>query len=127
MYVYWHCGDPKNKIPPVKRLEPSDVDHLGDRAARNLRDIGKVIRVVDGEARARGAGPDGAAMSRLDAERCYLMGECAIEDLIASVPAENRPKHKTVSQMMCSSIAKYLGNNATLLAGLRGSRRTSLY
>mmetsp|Transcript_56715 Transcript_56715/g.120420 ORF Transcript_56715/g.120420 Transcript_56715/m.120420 type:complete len:497 (+) Transcript_56715:152-1642(+) len=124
MYVYWHCGDPVNEIPPIKRLEPGDVDHLGDRAARNLRDIAKVIRVVDGEARARGAVPDStsAAMSQLDAERCYLMGECVIEDLIASVPAENRPKHnKGVSQTMCSGIVKYLGKNATFQTGLRGS------
>lgn len=39
MYVYWHCGDEANHIPPAKQLLNSDVNFLGTRARTRMNEL----------------------------------------------------------------------------------------
>lgn len=53
MYVLWHCGDPEQKISPMKLFTSDDIQHL-KRAKTNLSEVRAVMTIVDLEAVKRG-------------------------------------------------------------------------
>lgn len=49
MYVFWHCGAPEQKIPPMKFFDASDVSFL-KRSKTNLSEVRSVMTLLDLEA-----------------------------------------------------------------------------
>ena len=49
MYVFWHCGAPEQKIPPMKLFDASDVSLLM-RSKTNLSEVRAVMTLLDLEA-----------------------------------------------------------------------------
>ena len=49
IYVFWHCGAPEQKIPPMKFFDASDVSLL-KRSKTNLSEVRAVMTLLDLEA-----------------------------------------------------------------------------
>eukprot|EP00804_Cyclotella_cryptica_P020114 CCRYP_020133-RA/>CCRYP_020133-RA protein AED:0.24 eAED:0.24 QI:0/0/0/1/1/1/2/0/687 len=105
MYVYWHCGDEKNNIPPMKYLTPDDIKFLNKRAHISLSELKKVMTVIDKFAKEQGF-PPREHMSQRDANTCYYRGERAIYDIVPENTPKGRPR--VITSMKWATVVKYM-------------------
>ena len=45
-YVWWHCGDPANRIGPLKETHSTDFHHV-HRGNKNYNELRNVMKVID--------------------------------------------------------------------------------
>jgi hypothetical protein len=105
MYVYWHCGDDANRIPPMKQLHNSDVEYLGKSARVRLSEMRKVMGAIDAASAAKGF-PTAGYMSHTMANTCYFHGESAIIDIIPTTT--NTGRNRLVSKMKWNTVVKFM-------------------
>lgn len=46
-YVSWHCGDPAQKIAPIKMLSVTDMSVLEEKEKKNLTVMKRMISMID--------------------------------------------------------------------------------
>eukprot|EP00804_Cyclotella_cryptica_P001683 CCRYP_009072-RA/>CCRYP_009072-RA protein AED:0.30 eAED:0.29 QI:0/-1/0/1/-1/1/1/0/334 len=105
LYVYWHCGDEKKNIPPMKYLTPDDIKFLNKRAHISLSELKKVMTVIDKVAKEQGFPPK-EHMSQRDANTCYYRGERAIFDIVPENTPQGRPR--VIASMKWATVVKYM-------------------
>ena len=106
MYMYWHCGNEIQNIPPMKYFAARDVAHLRGRATVKLCEIRKVMTLVDGRATTNGLTIKGN-MTHSEVNALYAKGEAAVEDAISGT-APFGGNRKAVSRMSVHSIIRYM-------------------
>ena len=91
MYVYWHCGNESQHIPPMKFLDSDDVKHNGKRARTSLAELRKVMHLIDNRAKAQGLDIKDR-MTNVEANTLYAHGESAVLDLVPAYTPTNRKR-----------------------------------
>mmetsp|Transcript_6132 Transcript_6132/g.13436 ORF Transcript_6132/g.13436 Transcript_6132/m.13436 type:complete len:353 (-) Transcript_6132:11-1069(-) len=104
MYLYWHCGDEEQQIPPIKYFEPIDVDFLCKRARTNLNECRRVMEAINKGSEISGLAPQ-EEMTRPMTNACYLLGEPAILELVPKETPCNRVRN--VSNLRWGTVVKY--------------------
>ena len=116
MYVYWHCGDPTNNIPPAKHLMTCDVNFLGKGARGRISELRRVMGLIDLEATDNGH-PPSANMDHRMANTCYYHGESAIAKLVsAKTPSGkdrllDKTKWTTIARLISKALTANSGEN----------------
>ena len=105
MYVYWHCSDESEKIPPMKFLEKTDVTFIDKQAHVSLSELRKVMCCIDDAAKANGSPPK-EHMSHAYANSCYLRGECGVLSLMPDKTPSGRTR--IIANKKWGTVVKYL-------------------
>ena len=104
IYLYWHCGDEAEKIPPMKFFSNSDVRHLGKTMRVRLGELRKVMKAIDTATAAKGH-PVANNMTHAMANTCFFHGESAISDVVPATT--NTGRDRIISRMKWNTIVKY--------------------
>jgi hypothetical protein len=91
MYLYWHCGDITQNIPPMKYFQSSDLSFLNKRSKSNMSELKKVMGDIDSAAASRGFPPK-RTMNHDEANTCYFHGESAFADFVPKTTPSGRPR-----------------------------------
>lgn len=105
LYVYWHCGDESNNIPPMKYLDNHDVSFLGKRARSTLSEHKKIMAIIDNAARQKGHEVSDN-MTQVEVQTCYRAGESTFTSLIPTNTPKDR--NRKVATLKLSTLVKLL-------------------
>ena len=105
MYVYWHCGNAAEKIPPIKDLDARDLSApcLGKKGKKAFSGLKRLMVTIDRAAK-RGDRPPKDGMSQAEATSCFVIGKQSIS-VLETTPT-GRPRD--VSKLTWSSALKYM-------------------
>ena len=105
MYLYWHCGNEADKIPPMKFFKHHDISFLQKRAKSTMSELRKIMLLIDNTSRSKGF-PVKNSMSHEEANTCYYHGESALAAVIPDTTSKGRPR--AIATMKWGSLVKYL-------------------
>ena len=103
MYVYWHCGDGDHFISPMKKFRGSDVAFLGKRALTSLREVARLMTIIDDESKRKGTPPQ-RVMSIVEANTCFAVGRSGL----GVNPVSPTGRVRDLGLLRWQSVIKYL-------------------
>lgn len=71
MYVLWHCGNPSERISPIKMLTQNDLSPLGKKGLNTFVYLKRVMNAID-KAASAGNIPPQKYMSQAQATSCFF-------------------------------------------------------
>lgn len=91
-YVYWHCGDPAQKIMPMKLMDKRELSVLtkkNKRAKRTHTELKRLMGMIDKAAKDNQV-PPMEVMTQAEAQHCYAYGKEGI--VVPSKTPKGRPR-----------------------------------